>query len=69
MNLSFVYLLLLSIQGKVSPVRLFMPFTGGTAAERGWCTPPATGRWAGTRITPPAELKALPFMLTAMFTL
>lgn len=64
-NLSFVYLRLLSIQGKVRPVRLLTPGTAGTAgtvgtvgkpAARGWgwAAAPARGLCAGTLITPVA---------------
>ncbi len=63
-NLSLVYLLLLSIHGNVNPVRLLMvpmlPILGTVAALVGmdeWTL--LSGRCAGTRITP-EELRQFP---------
>lgn len=72
-NLSLVYLLLLSIHGNVNPVRLLMvpmlPILGTVAALVGMdeCTL-LSGRCAGTRITP-EELRQFPLTFVPKFML
>lgn len=64
-NLSLVKRRLLSIQGKVSALRLVFPaHEGAEPAE----LPQLRGRCAGTRMTPcPAEVTLGPFEFTPMF--
>lgn len=56
-NLSLVYLRLLSIQGNV----MLLAGPGAAPVGMGWGTPVVMGRWAGTLMTP-AGFSALPLM-------